>query len=710
MRFAVETGQASNGYHNQNYVLQLTDSMARLLGRQAGSFVTVRIRRIEAPPVVIRTWQDEAEILGAIYGVLPHVPQCLVRRDSYAIHSYVDGVPLSSVCGNGKPVDSMLVKALAELLAQMTRVSVTMLPPLPAGWPRNGEDSNEFLRTLSHRADQQIARPNWPAYGCLLAALGVPDDALVRFAQRTPSMTRRPLSLLHGDLHRDNLIMSYSGNPPLICVDWELATYGDPLYDLSTHLVRMQYPSHQWDEVVDAWAQAMQQVCPAATNGLTSDLRHYIAFERAQSVYPDVIRAALLVESSTDPKSLHEATARVQQAMEAAAEPLGLTSVPTLDKVEQILTQWRTQRNRNAKRSAVTMEDRSWQADHRVSEHPDFPRSLVPAALLAEDVAPAHRIFQGVRHRATVVSLAGVESPVVVRRSLPEARSPEYTFLSEHSVLGALEESGVAVSAPKILVSGWNYEGGRFAIHSYAGPFDPFRPPEHPVNGLLPHEADSLVDQLCALTQVDHHCLDPGAGHGHYYKFVTEQLVSLVRRLPTRSQHLARILGLPGADLLRVILARHRMSPRAPVLLHGDLNPWNLVRHRDASGGLTIIDWEMAVVGDALHDLVRHMHLTPTRPEIRDRMFRRWERRLSSEYTWNWARDWKVYRRIEIVRSAYVDLDRLVTGASLEAPNVLRAVDSYAKTLLAATAALGLRSRPTANPHLDRALGSATPS
>ncbi len=49
---------------------------------------------------------------------------------------------------------------------------------------------------------------------------------------------------------------------------------------------------------------------------------------------------------------------------------------------------------------------------------------------------------------------------------------------------------------------------------------------------------------------------------------------------------------------------------------------------RDDALALAIIDWEMALVGDPLYDLVRHMNLTPTRPEIRDRMFRRWERLL----------------------------------------------------------------------------------
>jgi hypothetical protein len=85
-------------------------------------------------------------------------------------------------------------------------------------------------------------------------------------------------------------------------------------------------------------------------------------------------------------------------------------------------------------------------------------------------------------------------------------------------------------------------------------------------------------------------------------------------------------------------------------------------------------------------------------------MFRRWERRLSGPYTKDWQQDWRVYRWIEIVRSAYVDLDRLVTGASLDAPNVRRALDSYSMTLAAATGSLGLAARRRANPYLARAL------
>ncbi|MFF4589221.1 phosphotransferase [Streptomyces sp. NPDC001388] len=698
---AAESTQASSGHHNRNYVLPLTEDVARLLGRDPGTSVTVRVPRFDALPVVIRTWQNEAVILKAVRSALPHAPECLVKRPGYAIHSYVEGVPLSTICGNGKPVDTLLLKALTRLLAQMTQVRRAALPPLPVSWPANHSDSQAFLKTLAHRADQQIRKPNWAEFGGLFTALGISDNALLGLAERVPAMTRRPYSLLHADLHRDNLIVTYDGDPPLICVDWELATYGDPLHDLATHLVRMRYPAHQRPEVIDAWVEAMEEFRPGAVHGMARDLRHYLDFERAQSVYPDVMRAARSLQDSFTQKSLDEATVEVGRALNAAAEPLRLRNVPTADEIERALFRWLASRGDVSGRHWIAKAC-DWQPDPRFPEHPDFPASAVRDALLAEGAAPAHRVFKGTAHLNSVVWVPGIPDPVVVRRKLRNVSRREPSYLSEHVVLRAIQESGVRVAAPKVFALGKSYPDDPFTIHTYVGtPID--EPPDHPVDGLRLHEADALVDQLCELTRVDHLRVAPAEGEVHFYGWLTEQLVDLVRNLPKESLQLARTLGLPDDWRLREILSRHTVSQRAPALLHGDLNPWNLVRRNDDMA-LTIIDWEMAIVGDPLYDLVRHMHLTPTRPEIRARMFRRWEKQLPKRYTRNWSHDSRVYRWIELVRSAYIDLDRLVTGSSLDAPNVRRAVNSYAATLAAATASLGLPLPATANPYLARAL------
>ncbi|MCX4763124.1 aminoglycoside phosphotransferase family protein [Streptomyces sp. NBC_01275] len=711
-----ESAQPSSGHHNRNYVVPLTEDVAAVVKREAGPAgavslevgtpVTVRVRRDDVLSVVIRTWRDEAAILKAVGGVLPDVPVCLARRPEFSVLSFVEGVTLASVCGNGKPVDPLLVEALVGLLARMTQVRLSALPPLPAGWPAHRTDSQAFLRNLARLADEQIRERNWTEFGGLFKALGIPEDALLALAGRVPAMTRRPYSLLHGDLHRENVIMTFGGEPPLVCVDWELATYGDPLHDLAIHLVRMRYPSHQVPEVVDAWVAAMREVRPAAVTGYGKDLRHYVDFERAQSVYPDVIRAARSLGESFTQKRLDEATAEVRRALLAAEEPLRLRNVPAEKEIGRALFRWLMSRG-DIKGQDWIAKACDWEPDLRVLEQPGFPASSVRDALLAEGGAPADRVFKGTAHLNTVVWVPGDLMPVVVRRMLPNVCRREPSYLSEHAVLRAIQESGANVAAPRVLALGRSYPDDPFAIHTYVGPRVD-EPPRHPVDGLRPHEADALVDQLCELTKVDHTLVDPNAGAVDFHEWMKEQLVGLVQNLPKEPMQLARTLGLPDSQRLREIFSERKVTRRTPALLHGDLNPWNLVR-RDDELALTIIDWEMAQVGDPLYDLVRHMHLTPTRPEIRERMFRRWERRLAPAYTSNWFLDWHVYRRLEIVRSAYVDLDRLVTRASLDAPNVRRAVDSYGSTLSAALAALGLPAPRTANPYLPRALAREKP-
>ncbi|HET6860833.1 MAG TPA: aminoglycoside phosphotransferase family protein [Streptomyces sp.] len=702
---AVRNGEMTRGYHNHNFRVPLTEPMARLVKREPGVSVTVRRRAPEVLPVVVRTWHDESEILGAVHRALPHVPECLAKRHDSAVHSYVEGVPLSSVCQNGKPVDSRLIRALAGLLTKMVVIRREDLPKLPSDWPRDGH-SRDFLRRLALLTDEQVRQPNWTEFGGLFAALGVRDDAMAGFASRVPPMVRRPFSLLHTDLHRDNLIVTYGGTPPLVCVDWELATYGDPLHDLATHLVRMQYPPSQQQEVEHAWHREMSRIRPEGANGLTTDLRHYLDFERAQSVYPDVMRAARSLGDGTQPVGLDEAAASVDGALRAARGPLRLAGVPGRGEIERILYRWHAA---HGGRSGEV--PRAWSHGFRTpdGELPDaarLPPGTVAEALSAEGAAPAERVFKGTGHLNTVVQVGGDRTAVVVRRKLSGGHRREPCFLDEHVVLRAVEGLGGAVRAPKVLAMGISEPSDGFAVHSYEGPAGGLRPPDHPVHGLLPLEADDLVDQLGALVDLDARALDPTVGRSSFYPWLSDRLVEMVGGLPKESLQLARVLGLPGAQRLKEILARHTVTDRAPVLLHGDLNPWNLVRGRSA-GELVIIDWEMAMVGDPLYDLVRHLHLTPHRPEIRRRMLERWGRqvgRRGAEYVKDFERDADTYRWIESVRSAYVDLDRLLTGESLEAPNVRRAVASYSMTLQAATGSLGLRGDRMRNPYLSLTL------
>lgn len=194
VRYAKAFGSFGRGHHNLNYMVRpLTEHDSRLVACEDGAPVTVRERIPSALPVVIRTWQDEAEILNTICGVLPHVPRCLVKHRDLTILSYVEGMPLSRICPNDNPLHAGLVRALADLLADMTQVRRRHLPPLPPSWPRSSRDSRAFLRTLAFAAEKQIRQRNWDEFGGLFAMLGIPEDAMVRFAEKVPATGQPPL-------------------------------------------------------------------------------------------------------------------------------------------------------------------------------------------------------------------------------------------------------------------------------------------------------------------------------------------------------------------------------------------------------------------------------------------------------------------------------------------------------------------------------------
>ncbi|WP_320778873.1 phosphotransferase [Streptomyces sp. CRN 30] len=324
------------GHHNENLRVAADEDDARRYGVPAGTLMMVRTHRWDDAPLVTRTFFDEGRFVRSLGGSLL-APVHLGVRDESEVYTYVVGDTLRDACPDGQPVRHEDITALAATMAAMTAFSSAGLPPLPLSWPRDIWDSRGFLQAYARLSYEQIVRPNLRRHGWLFRGLGVPDEALAEWADRVPAMTRRPFCVLHGDLHRANLIRCEVGCPRFVLIDWELATYGDPLHDLAVHLVRMRYPAWQWRSVISAWRTAMLRLCPAAVADMDTDLCHYLDFERAQSVYPDVIRAVRDLGRRTTEAELTKAVKEVRRALLAAAGPLRLTDVADERRVEELL-------------------------------------------------------------------------------------------------------------------------------------------------------------------------------------------------------------------------------------------------------------------------------------------------------------------------------------------------------------------------------------
>ncbi|MET7363608.1 aminoglycoside phosphotransferase family protein [Streptomyces sp. NPDC005562] len=330
-------GRLITGHHNTNHIVPLTWPLALLLGKPPfGAHAKFRTP-IPAPEVCPRAWPREADVLAVVSRHLSEVPRCLADFGTETMHEYRSGECLADLAQYGQPVPEEVMVDLAAFFARAAGVPGSELPPLPADWPASG-DSTGFLRRLAAWTERHVRLPHEERFGPLFDAFGIPQDAMTAFGWRRPPLTPRPFCLLHTDVHRANVIVEGAG----ICViDWELALYGDPLHDLATHLVRMEYDADERERMVKLWADAMSAAgLDVLTEGLASDLPVYVDFEHAQSVYPDLMRAALTLPPAPKDFDFAAAAWRMCRSVRRAAEPLGLPAVPDEEAATEALIRW----------------------------------------------------------------------------------------------------------------------------------------------------------------------------------------------------------------------------------------------------------------------------------------------------------------------------------------------------------------------------------
>ncbi|WP_308402448.1 aminoglycoside phosphotransferase family protein [Streptomyces sp. AC550_RSS872] len=337
------------GHHNMNHIRPLGQPLALLLGERSGQ-VRAKFRTpFETIEVVPRIWPRESEILRVVGSRLPDAPRCLADFGVWSLDTLVKGRVLSDVVPEGT-VGADRLAALADFFVTLSDVPKEELPGLPADWPEDG-DSLGFLHWLAGFAADRVYQANLPRFGALFDAVGVPGDAMERFLNATPPLTRRPFALLHTDVHRANIVLSpRRDGERLVVIDWETAMYGDPLHELATHLVRMQYGKTEKDLMVGLWAEAMRRAGHGEmAAGLERDLPSYLGFELAQSVFPDVMRAALRLPDQPTDRDFAEAAERVCRALWRAREPLRLEERPVdEDVVRQALRRWQASDDRVA--------------------------------------------------------------------------------------------------------------------------------------------------------------------------------------------------------------------------------------------------------------------------------------------------------------------------------------------------------------------------
>jgi aminoglycoside phosphotransferase (APT) family kinase protein len=323
----------------------LYDTAAAHLDAAAGYYNNVRVDTPTGPVNVripipgahtmdLKLWREE-EILPAIAPYVEHAPRLLhVSHDPrFQVHQFIEGQVLHTIAPRGVAVPAHVPADVTRLLASLLDVPREKLPATPPDWP-DDHDTADFGRRLSELT-QRVHETFRDEYAAQYAAFGFPADPLAPVFAAWPTLTRRPMACVHSDIHRKNMIVR---NGVSHFLDWELALWGDPVYDLAVHIHKMDYTPAERAELLRLWQQALPG---AYTTGWDHDLEVYLAHEQIKSAIVDTVRySQAFVDPSYSPEPEHELVGKLTIKLNNAYTRWGVPNRVDAGDVEARLRDW----------------------------------------------------------------------------------------------------------------------------------------------------------------------------------------------------------------------------------------------------------------------------------------------------------------------------------------------------------------------------------
>ncbi|MGP4026432.1 phosphotransferase family protein [Actinomadura sp. 3N407] len=310
--------ETAAGYYNDNIRVDTADGP-----------VIVRIPIHGADMMDLRPWREDL-VLAAIAPHVRHAPRLLHTSADppFQVHEYITGDVLNDVAPRGVPVPAHVIDDVVQLFVRLTHVP--RLPDIPAAWPAD-EDTTAFARCLSDLT-QGVYETFRDEYADLFSALAIPTDPLAPVDDLWRRLTPRPFTCVHADVHRRNMIV---GDGSTTFLDWELALWGDPVYDLAVHLHKMGYLPDEEAALTARWTTAMP---PEHVAGWKEDLAAYRTHERIKSAVVDAVRySQLFAQGGPYPYPERQLIATMTAKLNAARHHWSLSAPIDTRTVEKAL-------------------------------------------------------------------------------------------------------------------------------------------------------------------------------------------------------------------------------------------------------------------------------------------------------------------------------------------------------------------------------------
>ncbi len=226
-------GRSLSGYRHVNYVVRFDDDS----------------RAVIRAPVNVDNHEprmfEESEVLRVLQESDVAAPRLLYQSTApaFQVHSFVQGEPADRTVHDASPA---VVSALKDAIARLRTIGRSALGRDVGRHPWFGledGDSESFAKRLSRWLLQSLVEAPDTVHR-FFKHLGVdPEAHLARNWSALTLLSSRPFRLCHGDSSPQNcLVWADRGT----FIDWELSVWGDPAWDIASHLHRAGYQGDKY--------------------------------------------------------------------------------------------------------------------------------------------------------------------------------------------------------------------------------------------------------------------------------------------------------------------------------------------------------------------------------------------------------------------------------------------------------------------------------
>ena len=201
-----------------------------------------------------------------------NIPKILEKNVDFFVEEYIDGDLLDSIYKDNCNINRSDIDSIISNIVLLTSINYQKLNDFKK-W-NNVVEFFDFQITNT----ENIWNEYKVKYDNIYKILSI-DDNFIDILKQLPKKIdiRRPLCLIHGDRHKNNMIKK---NRKIYFIDWELSCIGDLAYDIAFHIHQMKYCNSD----LNYFIKQLEIRLPNQLKSSISDVSTYMKFITARSV------------------------------------------------------------------------------------------------------------------------------------------------------------------------------------------------------------------------------------------------------------------------------------------------------------------------------------------------------------------------------------------------------------------------------------------